>query len=377
MLETRGHEVVPFSRHYKKNFHSEYSKYFASSIEYEDVSIRKKISISLKLIYSTETKNTFFKLLNDIRPDIVHAHNIYGRLTTSINDVAKEKKVPVVMTLHDYKLICPSYLMLLDGKVCEKCEGKNFYYCALKKCHKGALIPSLVYTFESYFNSLLKKYEWASYFICPSVFLLRKHMEAGIPAEKLIHIPNFIKIENFEPNYTAENYILYAGRLSKEKGVLTLLKAVRGLDVPVRIVGDGPMRTEYETYVKENKINSVSFEGYKSGEDLGKLFRNASFVVFPSEWYENAPMTVLEAFAYGKPVIGSNIGGIPEMVVEKETGLLFKPGDYQELKEKIDYLLANPSIVSQMGKKARKKVEEEYNAELHYQRLMEVYKKLV
>ena len=133
------------------------------------------------------------------------------------------------------------------------------------------------------------------------------------------------------------------------------------------------MGDEYRAYAKDKKINNVVFEGYRTGEDLKNLFRNAAFLLLPSEWYENAPMTVLEAFAYGKPVVGSDIGGIPEMVVEGKTGLLFKPGDYKELREKIDYLVSSPSMIVEMGKEARKKVEEEYNADVHYQSLMEVY----
>lgn len=375
LLRARGHKIIPFSRHFEKNISSEYSKYFAPTIEYENVSLRKRISASFKLVYSLDCRNRFAEVIDIFNPDIFHAHNIYGRLTTSVLDAAKKRTVPVVMTLHDYKLICPSYLMLLNGEVCERCHGARFYYCTVTRCHKGNLLPSAIYTFETYFNRLLKKYDWVKYFICPSQFLLRKHAEAGIPDKKLVHIPNFIKTEFFKPDYSSGRYILFVGRLSKEKGLLTLLKAVKGLEVTVRIVGEGPMRDEFEVYTRENKMKNVVFEGYRTGKDFRALFRNTAFLVIPSEWYENAPMTVLEAFAYGKPVIGSDIGGIPEMVVEGETGLLFKPGDYQELREKIKYLLADPSMITGMGKKARSKVEKEYNEEIHYKRLMEVYEK--
>lgn len=373
MLTSYGHEVAFFARHFHKNLASEYSKYFPSELEYENVPLLKRISASFKMVYSYECKDKFDSLLRIFNPDIIHAHNIYGRLTTSIIDAAKKRYIPVVMTLHDYKLICPSYLMLLDDRICELCKGKKFYYCVLKKCHKQSLVSSLIYTIESYYNNLLKKYDWIRYFICPSKFILKKHEEAGMPEEKLIHIPNFINLENFKPNYNHEEYILFAGRLSKEKGMLTLLKAAKEINVLVRIVGDGPLRDQLYNYVKENRINNVDFEGYKSGEEFKDLFRNALFLVFPSEWYENAPMTILEAFAYGKPVIGSNIGGIPEMIIENETGLLFNPGNYQELREKINFLLSHPSLIVQMGKNAREKVEKEYNAEIHYERLMGVY----
>lgn len=376
MLGSYGHKVAFFSRHFHKNLFSEYSKSFASNLEYENVSIIKKISASFRIVYSYECKNSFDNLLRFFNPDVIHAHNIYGRLTTSIIEAAKKRKIPVVMTLHDYKLICPSYLMFLNDEICELCKGKKFFYCILKKCHKQSLNSSLIYTIESYYNSIFKKYDWIRYFICPSKFILEKHVEIGIPYEKLIYLPNFINANNFEPNFNCGEYILFAGRLSKEKGILTLLKAVKEIDIPVKVVGDGSLRDKLDDYVKENKINNVFFEGYKSGEELKNLFRGAIFLIFPSEWYENAPMTILEAFAYGKPVIGTDIGGIPEMIVENKTGLLFSPRNYQELREKIHFLLSYPSFITQMGKNAREKVEKEYNAKTHYELLMDIYKKI-
>jgi glycosyltransferase involved in cell wall biosynthesis len=375
MLKANKHEVIPFSRHNKKNISSNYMKYFASPIEYENVSTRKKIIAGLKLIYSSECKKKIYELLTSFNPHTVHAHNIYGRLTTAVIDAASEKEIPVVMTLHDYKLLCPSYLMLSDGNVCEKCRGKQFYYCAIERCHKSSFFPSLIYTAESYFNKWFKKYDRIKYFICPSKFLQRKLDEAGFNNGRVVYIPNCVKIDNYEPDYTPGDYILFVGRLSKEKGILTLLRAVKGLNIKVKLIGDGPMRAEYEAYTKENDITNVSFEGYKSGAELNALYRNAVFLVFPSEWYENAPMTILEAFAYGKPVIGSNIGGIPEMVLENETGFYFEPGNHHELREKIEYLLSKPSLIIDMGKRARQKVEKEYNSEMHYQQLMKVYKR--
>lgn len=375
LLASRGHEVVPFSRRHEENIVSPDEKYFASDLKYYDVSIPKKISASIKLIYSYECKRKITDVLRSFSPDIVHGHNIYGRMTTSIIDAAKKNRVPVVMTLHDFKLICPSYLMLSKGMVCDRCMGRKYYYCLTTKCHKNSLMPSLVYTLESYFNSIFRKYDNVKYFISPSKFLLKKHVEAGIEAGKLVHIPNFINSDNYVPDYSSGKYVLFAGRLSMEKGVMILLKAMRNVNMPLKIVGDGPMRIIYETYAKENNLRYVRFEGYRSGQELAALYKNASFVIVPSECYENAPMTVLEAFAYGKPVIASNIGGMSEMVIDNETGFLFEPGDHELLKEKIQYLADRPSLAASMGKKARKKIEEEYDSERHYERLMKLYGK--
>jgi glycosyltransferase involved in cell wall biosynthesis len=375
ILKKYGHEVAPFSRCFDKNYNAIYSEYFAPPIEYENASFLEKVRASFKLIYSFETKNSFGKLLSCFTPELVHAHNIYGRLTSSIVDEAKKHDVPVVMTLHDYKLICPSYLMLDDGMVCEGCLDGSFYKCALNRCHKGSFSSSVIYTLEAYFNRLFKKYEHVSYFISPSRFLLNKLIEAGMPRKKMIHIPNFLDVDNFQDSYKNNGSILFVGRLSREKGVRTLLRAVKGLEIPVRIVGEGPLGEEFKAFTKTEGMGNVKFEGYKSGDELKEAFRDASFLVFPSEWYENAPMTILEAFAYGKPVIGSRIGGIPEMIVEGETGLLFQTGDHLELREKIRYLFSNPQKIQEMGKKAREKIEKGHNAEMHYNKLMEVYQK--
>lgn len=376
MLEKGGNKVAPFTMHFEKNFPSPYSRFFAPELMYEGVGLAKKAKASAKLVYSKDARKSFSGLLESFKPDIVHGHNIYGRLTTSIIDEARARKTPLVMTLHDYKLVCPSYLMIRNDTVCSKCAGGAFYNCLLSRCHKGSLVSSLVYTAESYFASAFKKYDWVSRFISPSEFLLKKHLEAGFPEKKLIHIPNFIKVSEFEPVYSNRGYILYVGRLSKEKGVITMLKAVKGLDVELKIVGDGPMRKEYEAFARENGIANAIFEGYKTGDGLKDMFKGAAFVVFPSEWYENAPMSILESFAFGKPVVASMVGGVPEMVIDGKTGLLYPMGDDKALWERIKYLASSPSKTIELGRAARLKVERENNAERHMAMLKGVYEKI-
>jgi glycosyltransferase involved in cell wall biosynthesis len=375
LLRAKGHDVAPFSRRFDKNFDSEYSAYFPSTLEYEGVSAPRKIQAAFKMIYSYESKKRFAELLDVFCPDLVHAHNIYGRLTTSVVDVARKKNVPVVMTLHDLKQLCPTCIMLSHGRICEKCKGGKFYHCALDRCLRESLLPSLIYAVESYLNKLLKKYDWIRYFLLPSRFYLRQYLEAGFEKERLIYAPYPVDTGAYDPNYEPGEYILFAGRLSREKGVMTLIKAVKGLNMPMKIAGEGPKKAELEEFVSENGMNNVVFEGYKAGDELRALFRGAAFVVLPSEWYENSPLTILESFAYGKPVVGSDIGGTPETVVDGETGLLFKPGDENELRAKIEILVDSPAMIEKLGRRARKKVEEEFNAELHYRNLVDIYSK--
>ncbi len=377
ILEANGHRVAVFAQTHPNNEDSQYADYFLPFKDWRHTSMLGRVSTALNIIYDRRTGRSFQRFLEVTKPDLVHAHNIYGGLTTSIMDAAQEKNVPVVMTLHDYKLICPSYLMLNRGSVCEDCHGRDFIHCLLNRCHKDSLAASGVYCIESYLNRWLGKYGAVRYFICPSRFSLKKHVEHGIPEGRLVYIRNFINAAEYEPTYATGDYVLFVGRLSREKGIRTLLRAVQNLDVPVRIVGDGPLRAEYDRHVQEHDTAHVTFEGYKSGDDLRRLYANAAFLVIPSECYENAPMTILEACAYGKPVIGSRIGGISEMIEPGRTGLLFTPGEADELAACIRTLWPDESLRSKMGRAARQKVQKEFSSEAHYEQLMDLYRTLL
>jgi len=377
ILEAHGHQVPVFSQAHPHNEYSKFSDCYSPFKDWRHTSRLQKIPTALNIMYDRRTARGFNRFLEAADSNIVHAHNIYGGLTTSILDVAQRKGVPVVMTLHDYKLICPSYLMLNRGAVCEGCKNGRFIHCLLRACHKESLTASGVYCIESYLNKWLHKYDTIRYFICPSMFSLAKHAEHGIPRDRLLHIRNFVDFRIHKPQYENGRYALFVGRLSKEKGILTLLNAIEHLDVPVRIVGDGPLKADYEDFVGKHRMDHVTFEGHKSGDDLKQLYENAAFLVMPSEWYENAPMTILEAYAYGKPVVGSRIGGIPEMIDHGRTGMLFEMGDPGQLAECIGNLWSNKSLCRQMGHAARDKVEREFSSEAHYEQLMKVYRNLL
>lgn len=375
LLKKKGHQVYPFSRAFPQNRETETSSYFLPAMKQEG--FMDKLLYSFKAAYNRETGESFGKLLEHYKPDIVHAHNIYGALTTSILDQAKIRNIPAIMTLHDAKLICPSYLCLNRGEICEACRGGRFYNCMLKRCHKNRLDASLVYTAESYFNKWFKKYDSISYYVCPSRFLLNRLLENDFKESKVTYLSNFINVSSIKPAYTPGGYILFAGRLSQEKGIMTLLKAMKNTTIPLKIAGSGPLAREAEEFATENKLSNIGFEGYQSGDKLKDLLAESAFVIIPSEWYENNPMIVLEAFAHGKPVIGSDIGGIPEMVVSEETGLLFTPKNHLELSDKIVHLFQNSTLIEKLGRNARQKVEKENNPETHYKKLMNIYRKVL
>lgn len=379
LLKEHGHKVNAFARSHTRDVAAEYSSYFPEDIQTESINLSLEAVKTLKeIIYSKDAKQSLNELLSHFQPDIAHAHNIYGRLTSSVLDLLYERNIPTLLTLHDYKLICPSYKLLCNSRICEDCKGGNFYMAVRNKCHKDSFAASAIYAFESYFNQLFQKFKRnVRFFIAPSLFLKNKLIDFGWPGKKIEYIPNYLVLSEFEPKYAPGKYFLYLGRLSAEKGVSTLIKAfmkIKSDKVNLWIVGEGPVRNQLEEIASAD--SRIRFTGYLSGNKLKQTTSDALAVIVPSEWYENASISILESFAFGKPVVGSRIGGIPEMVEEGLNGYLFEPGNVDDLKDKLELMLSKPNKdIEQMGKAARDKVEREYNAELHYERLMEVYNK--
>jgi len=335
----------------------------------------------LKSIYSWEARNKLLRLVGNKNPDIAHVHKISNTLTPSILYALKKREIPMVQTLHDYRIVCPNYNMYNPNmlKICEACRGHKYFNALRTKCQKSSYLVGLNIAVESYTYHLLGTYnKTINLFISPSNFVMKKVIEFGIDEKKVVCIPHFVRCEQYTPNYTNTNYILYFGRLEKHKGVKTLIEAIKSVrDVRLYIVGEGTYRAELESYTKRNCMKNVSFFGYKPETDLINLIRNCLFTVVPSEWYEPFGFTVLESFALGKPVIGADIGAIPDLVENGYTGTLFRSGDVKDLAEKINYLLDNRNLLSEMGKNARETVEKEYNADLHYERVMEAYEKVL
>jgi glycosyltransferase involved in cell wall biosynthesis len=374
LLQDKGHEVSFFSMHDRNNVKSAYEKYFISNVDYESYSLKNSIKSSGRILYSIEAIRNIEKLIDDEKPDIVHLHNIYHQISPSFLSVLKKKKIPIVMTLHDYKLVCASYSMLNNLQVCELCRNGKYYNCFFKKCVKNSRAKSLLNTIEMYLHhNVFHVYNLVDYYISPSQFLKNKVMEMGFSGQ-IKYLPNFIQLAHFRPQYDwKENAFVYFGRLSHEKGLLTMIRAVKDLDVKLKIIGDGLQKDVLQSIVRNQNIQNISFLGFKSGNELKDEISRSMAVIVPSEWYENNPMSVIEAFALGKPVIGARIGGIPELVLDNETGLTFESGSEGDLREKISHLLNNLNAISQMGRNARLYAENRLSEETHYQGLMDVY----
>lgn len=376
LLESRGHKVIFFSMHNEKNLSTEYSKYFVSNIGYEKMPLRTALFAAARMLYSIQARKKIEELIRAEKPDIAHLHNIYHQISPSILHSLKKFKVPSVMTLHDCKLCCAQYQMIANNSICEACRGNTYYHCFLKACIKGSRLTSLLNMIEMYLHhNILHIYDLIDCFISPSKFLKDEVEKMGFTGRKMVVLPNMLKVEDFNPSYGCKgNSIIYFGRLSKEKGLLTLIDAVKKINnINLNIAGEGPMRMTLEDKIKKEKITNVNLLGYKAQNELNIIIRNSLFAVCPSEWFENNPRSVIEAFALGKPVIGARIGGMAELITNGKTGLTFKAGDVADLRAKIEYLLTKPDKIEEMGRNARVFVEQELNAEKHYLKLMEIY----
>lgn len=370
-----GHkiEVIDFSMQDPRNLSSPYADFFIPHVDYETPQgLINKLNTGLSFIHSRAAVRQIERLISHERPTIAHLHNIYHQLTPSIVPVLRRHGIKVVLTLHDYKLICPSYLALHGEQICTACDGRHFLKPLALHCQISRGKEALL-TLEAYFHRWRGSYEAVDLFLAPSKFLAEL-VSRRIPGEKIRVLHNGIETTEFQPNYADQGYALYFGRLSKEKGIETLLAAHEGIgtEFPLKIVGTGPLLESLRT-----RYSKAEFLGYKTGEELTELVRNAAFVVVPSEWYENCSMTVLEAMASGKPVIGSRIGGIPEQVENNITGFLFEMGNQAELAEKMTALAAHPELRISMGTAARNKLEEQYSLDRHNEELLTIYNTLL
>ncbi len=376
LLLSKGHEVAFWGMEHPSNPDYPYKKYFVSYIDYnKPVGLRQKIKTVADILYSFEAKNKVEKIVRDFGPDIVHLNNFAHQISPSVLDVFKKYNIPAVMTMRDYKLVCACYTMMVHGKPCERCSGGRYYHCLFNRCTKGSLAKSLVNTIEMYLHhDILRIYDNIAVYISPSRFLKDKVIEMGFKG-RVEFLFNFVDVSAFLPFFDAEEKsIVYVGRLSYEKGIATLIDAVKGIDVVLKIIGDGPIKEELECKVEKEDISNVRFLGYRKGNDLQNEIRKAMFLVIPSEWYENNPRTVIEAFALGKPVVGARIGGIPELVKDGERGLCFEAGNVDDLRQKIEEMILSDSNRGEMGRNARRFVEEELNADKHYERLIDIYR---
>ena len=384
LLSAHGHQIIPFSMLDKRNKETPYKDYFVSHLDYNQSSLRYFLKngpkIVGKTIYSFESKRKIGRLIQDTQPDIAHIHMVDHQISPSILDALKKRNIPMVQTLHEYKLICPNYRLFIERKkeICERCKGGKFYNTVIHKCLKDSSIKSFLACIAMYIHKFLKIYEKnVDTFHVPSQFMRDKMIEFGIDPDKLTYLPHMVDTERFRPRSSHSHYILYFGRLAKEKGLFTLMEVMKKFpNVKLVIVGRGELESDLMKYAEKHDLDNVKLMGYKSGQSLVTFIQEAQFVVVPSLWYEAFGLTIVESFACAKPVIGADIGGVSELI-SQENGLLFQPGNSDELAEKIAYFLSHPSLVKELGMKARKYVEDNFSPEQHYRKTMDLYHKVL
>ena len=376
------HDVIDFAMQSDRNVPSDYTRFFPSNIDYRKLNQNKNFINALKVIsrsiYSIEAKNKIDKLLKLTKPDVAQFHGVHHFLTPSIIKPLKKRGIPIVWRILDYKILCPNTYFLSNSEICESCKGRRFYNCFLKKCKKSSRSASFVASFEAYVHYWMKFYDKVDFYSFQNEFMRKKFIEYGFEKNKTGVYPNPFDAGNIEADYSDEGFILYFGRLIKEKGLMTLLKAMKQLpSIPLRIIGDGEESGTLKKFVNESGLLNVSFEGPRWGDELKPYLEKCRFAVLPSEWYEPSPYVVLQTFATGKPVVASNTGGFPELLDNNKNGLLFEMKNEQDLAEKINRLFNEQKLSVELGRNAREKVFRDHGPDKHYEDLLGVFEKLI
>lgn len=368
ILASHGHEVHFFSIGSLKNAPCDDQKYFFRSSD----NVFKRF---IEVYYNKSAMRALEKMIRDVKPDVAHIHLLWGVLTPSVLKVLRDNEIPTIHTAHDYLMCCPvNHFLDKEGRICEKCKQRGFFECIKNRCYKGNLAKSIVLATEFRFRNLFFPPEkFLSGIIFVSQFSREKHFEHK---ESLRHIPNIVLYNCAKKEETTidnAQYFLFFGRLSEEKGVDVLINAFKELpDFALKIVGGGPLRSKLEQLA--GGASNIEFLGFKKKEELVSIIRDSRFVIIPSRCYENNPMTIVESYSLGRPVIGSRIGGIPEVIEEGKTGFTFEMGDYKDLRQIIQKTrLISKADYGIMSNNAIDYFNRNFTEDTYYNTLIEFY----
>ena len=362
LLEAHGHKIAVYV---KKNE------------EITTWSLGDRIGLPLNVIWSQKSYQEIKRLIQDFKPQIAHFHNIFPLISPSAYYACQQGNIPVVQTLHNFRLICPGALLFRNGKICEECLRKSIWRGVLSGCYHNSKIHTTgVATMVAFHRLLQTWFKQVTLYITLTKFATKKFINAGFPEHKLVIKPNFL-INPPSPEFQNSGFVVFIGRLGEEKGLKILIEAWRNITtIPLKIIGEGPMRFELEKIVRELNL-SIEILGYRPLQECINYLKNSQFLTLPSICYEGLPMVVLEAMACGKPIIASRIGVLPELIKDKVTGLLFEPGNVNDLVEKIKWMINHKAEAIEMGKRARVEFEDKYTADKNYKLLMDIYQKAI
>lgn len=366
LLVSHGHDVAVFSMQHPDNHSTPWQRFFPSEVSFRP---GKGLLKAIARPFGTkEVRHCFSELLDTFQPDVIHLNNIHSQLSPQIGELAHQRGIKVIWTLHDYKLICPRYdCMLHDRQYCQACQTSK-WSCLKHRCVKNSMLASYIGYREMAVWNKQRLSSFTDFFICPSQHMLEEMEKCGFSSHQLVHLNNFIDVAKCQrDSYQKGEYYCYFGRLSKEKGVRTLVEAANSLPYPLLIIGDGPLREELEKVARPH----IRFIGRKDWDALKKLVGESRFSVLPSECNENNPLSIIESKCLGTPVLGSHIGGIPELITNEKNGLTFKPYDKEDLRKQIDRMWRIPFNYTQIATDST----HEYNAETYYRHLINLYQK--
>jgi glycosyltransferase involved in cell wall biosynthesis len=375
LLEGRGAHVDYFAMHDSRNLPCDTERYFVSEVDLEHPpkGVGGRARVAGRMLYSLEAKRKMGGLLAHRPVDLAHVHNIYHQLSPSLLAPLHERGIPVVMTVHDFKLVCPVYSLLSNGQICERCVGHGFSHAVRQRCNRRSLSGSMLVAGETWLHRRLRLYrDGIDLFITPSAFARDRMVTSGYPSDRIVVIPNCVVAEDYVPLHQPGDHCLYVGRLSREKGVEVLVQAAIETGARVKLVGDGPLRPQLQAMIERSGAD-VELLGFRTGHELAAAVQASAAVVMPSICHDNSPLAVIEAMAWGKPVIGSRVGGIPELVHDGQQGVLVAHGDARALGEAMLAMQNDPDRSQRLGRAGRERVMERYDADPHYSAVAEAY----
>jgi glycosyltransferase involved in cell wall biosynthesis len=381
LLRAHGHEVALFSMADSRGESTSYDQFFLPHIDFKTSAHGwfERTKLAAHAIYSIDARRRLRRVIAAFHPDIAHVRNIYHHLSPSILWELKAQAIPVLYHLNDFKVLCPTYNFVSKGNPCERCRGGKFHHVLTEGCYAGPSGSAMLLMAEAYFHRGLGTYQkCVDHFLAPSRFAKEKLMQNGFSAEKISVLPHFQKL----PLQTSRqpdpgSPILYFGRLSPEKGVADLLRAMKHVPhAQLRIAGDGPQRAELESLARELCLTNVEFTGHVGGKLLDQLIASSCFTVLPSRAYETLGKTILESYAWGRPVVASDLGSRRELIEQGETGILFPPGNVEQLAKAISFLVERPGLTAKMGAAGRKLVETQHTPEAHYRAVIHLYRQM-
>ncbi len=339
------------------------------------LSIWKRFFLFFTMLFSWSSFWAIKKIAQQERPDVAHIHNVYPLISPSVYWALKKFRIPILQVLHNYRFFCPNGLLLdQEKKICEKCRDGRLISAFLGRCYRNSSFQTMALVLCLKLHRRVGTFRKIDRYLAPSVFMRSKMIEAGFPPDRVLIKRHHVDLTQFKPSPEHGGYAIYMGRLSREKGIPILLEAFAvPPPITLHIFGDGPLKKQLQEQILARELFHIQVHGYVDSPQRFEWLKNAAFLVFPSEWYENAPYTLIESMALGVPAVASRIGGITEIIEHGKTGLLFEPGNGNELQIRIRELHNNAELLSDIRKQARLKAEREYGKEQAYTALLSVY----